>query len=344
MTAAVHPAAPPLLVVVSIDTEEDNWEPSRNDIRVTNIAELPTVHRLLERFGVRPTYFTSYQVASVEWAAGILSDLSSDGRAEIGAHLHPWNTPPARELFVPRNTVMKNLSGELQAAKLRELTALLATVFGSRPTSFRAGRYGMGALGMRAISEQGYTVDSSVTPFLDWRRFNDGPDFRDAPLEAYHPSFDDITIPTSDGPIVELPLSVGYTRRPFASWHHRHEQLLRSRAGPLSLASLAYRTHLLRKVQLSFETDTVNDMLMLTRLLLLDGARFIHITWHSPSLVSGLSPFVSGSAERDRFRANMEQYFDRLAGIQSFSFATVSEAAERLIPRATPETAYVGSC
>ena len=60
---------PRVTLVVSIDTEEDNWQPVRTEATVDNIRELPRLHRALERVGVRPTYFVSYQVARRPWAA-----------------------------------------------------------------------------------------------------------------------------------------------------------------------------------------------------------------------------------------------------------------------------------
>lgn len=331
----------PLLVVVSIDTEEDNWEPARDKIRVSNIRALPSLHRTFEAFGIRPTYFCSYQVVRVPWARSVLHDIAVNGSAEIGAHLHPWNTPPMREALVPRHTMMKNIPLELQEEKLLVLTDAVTTVLGSRPRSFRAGRYGLGPTGARLLARCGFTVDSSVTPFLDWRRYDDGPDHRDAPRAVYRPSLDNLTLPSLNGPLVEVPISVGYTRRPFDRWARRHERMIDWRIGPVSLASLAFRSHFLRKVQLSFETDSVRDMLTLTQQLVRDGARILHLTWHSPSLVEGLSPFTRTVADRHRFRANIDRYFDRLSASFSFSFATVAEAAGQLAPIPAPVLADV---
>src|SRR5437762_14340072 len=102
----------PILLIVSVDTEEDNWEPRRDGVTIENIRELPRLDVLFRRLGVRATYFTTYQVAIREWAADVLRKLREDG-AEIGAHLHPWNTPPPDEPFLPRNSMLKNLPPEL---------------------------------------------------------------------------------------------------------------------------------------------------------------------------------------------------------------------------------------
>lgn len=342
MTTIAGTSELPLLIVVSIDTEEDSWDPSADNGHVSNISALPELHRTFEAFGVRPTYFTSYQVANVPWARAILRDLASDGAAEIGAHLHPWNTPPFREARIPRHTMMKNLPEPLQAEKLRVLTNKVGEIVGSPPRSFRAGRFGIGPTGARLLADAGYEVDSSVTPFLDWRRYDDGPDHRMVPLGAYRPSLTDIARPADDGPIAELPLSIGYTRRPFTRWFERHQQLVRTRVGPISLGSVAYHTRFVRKVQLSFETDTVHDMLVLTRQFALEGARFVQLSWHSPSMVPGLSPFARSPAHRDRLRASIDQYFERLSATMAFSFATVGEAALELAPPHIGSYAHVG--
>jgi hypothetical protein len=94
-----------VLVIVSLDTEEDNWGRSRDGVAVENICELGRLARFFERLGVRATYFTAYQVAMQPRAVATLRDICAAGNAEIAAHLHPWNTPPLAEAFVPRNSI-----------------------------------------------------------------------------------------------------------------------------------------------------------------------------------------------------------------------------------------------
>src|SRR5690242_5624733 len=114
-------SADALTLVVSIDTEEDNWDPVRERLTVENIRELPRLDRLFERLGVRATYFTTNQVASTPWCVQILRDLVQAGRSEVGTHLHPWNTPPVQLDLTPRNTMLGNLPIDLQRAKIETL-------------------------------------------------------------------------------------------------------------------------------------------------------------------------------------------------------------------------------
>ena len=208
-----------ILLVVSLDTEEDNWHRSRDGVTAENIRELPRQARFFERLGVRPTYFTTYQVTIDPCGADVMREVGDRGRAEIGAHLHPWNTPPLDEALSPHNSMVKNLPARLQRAKLERLTAALAEAFGQAPTAFRAGRYGIGVDTIPALVACGYRVDSSVSPTVDLRSTDDGPTFVGAPLTPYRLAPGrDICEPASDGPIVEVPLSYGFNRGPFAFW------------------------------------------------------------------------------------------------------------------------------
>src|SRR6266849_5390025 len=136
--------ARPITLIVSIDTEEDNWQPTRCGITVENIRELPRVQRVFNHLGVRATYFTSYQVATTPWAAALIAEIADSGAAEIGAHLHPWNTPPLDEPLEGRFSMAMNLPLALQVAKIRALTQAVEAACGRRPVSFRTGRWGIG--------------------------------------------------------------------------------------------------------------------------------------------------------------------------------------------------------
>jgi hypothetical protein len=318
-------------LIVSLDTEEDNWNRSRTDVTVENIRELRRQARFFERLRVRPTYFTSYQVAIDPCAAAVMREVADASRGEIGAHLHPWNTPPLTEAFVPRNSMAKNLSPDLQLAKLRTLTEALQGAFGRRPTAFRAGRYGIGPDTIAALVTCGYRVDSSVTPFVSLEAVEDGPTFVGAPIVPYRVGPDrDVRHPAPDGPILEVPLSNGFSRGPF-SFFDRVTRLFE--AAPfrwVRLPGIAARTGLVRRLMLSPEFQSVDQMLTLSARLLEHGARHLHISWHTPSLKPGLSPFTATAADVERLYATIDAYVDRLARLTPFQFMTVSEAAALL--------------
>ena len=327
-----------VFMIVSIDTEEDNWYRSRERVTCENIGELERQATLFDRLGVRPTYFTTYQVALAPAAAGVIKDVGA--RGEIAAHLHPWNTPPLTEAFIPRNSMLKNLPEPLQRAKLQTLTTTLQDVFGVQPRAFRTGRYGLGSNTVAALLECGFTVDSSVTPFVSWEEFDDGPSFELAPLDAYRLAPGrDVTQPAAGGALVEIPLSCGFNRNPFPVWGRVQRALDAAALRSLHLAGIAARTGLCKRIVLSPELASVAEMLTLSRRLLECGVRHLHLTWHSPSLLPGLGPFTHTLADVQRLYGAVEAYLDRLSRITSFTFATVSEAAAILATPLLPEVA-----
>jgi hypothetical protein len=317
-------------LIVSIDTEEDNWQPCRDGVTIENIRELPRLDSLFQRLGVRATYFTTHQVAVQEWSAATLRQLQ-DGGAEIGAHLHPWNTPPLDEPFTPRNCMLNNLPAELQLAKLERLSATLEEATGARPLSFRAGRYGLGPDTTTALIQCGYPIDSSVTPFVSWEAFDDGPTFVGAPLQMYRlGGRADVRIPNPDGPLLEIPLSTGYNRSPFRVWDGVY-QMLATRVPPsLHLPGLASRLGLVKRILLSPETHPVADMLTLAHRLIDEGLGHLHLFLHSPSLQPGLTPFAPGPAEVEGIYRAIATFVERLGRTISLDFVTVSEAAAQL--------------
>jgi len=320
-----------VLVIVSLDTEEDNWNRSRTDVTVQNINELPRLARRFDGLGVRPTYFTSYHVAIDRCASGVLREVADESGAEIAAHLHPWNTPPLDEAFVPRNSMTKNLPAGLQLAKLRTLTTALEQAFGRKPTAFRAGRYGIGPDTIAALVACGYDVDSSVGPFLNLETVDDGPTFVGAPLNPYRlgPGRDPRE-PAPDGPVLEIPLSYGFNRGPFSFWDRARRLLETPPLSWLRFPAIASRTGLVRRMSLSPEYQSVADMLTLSARLLEHGVRHLHVSWHTPSLKAGLSPFTSTATDVEGLYAAIDAYLAGLARLTAFTFATVSEAAALL--------------
>ena len=284
-------------VLISIDTEEDNWEPTREGNTVENIRELPRLDRFFERLGVRATYFATYAVGVTDWSAEILRGLATSGRAEVGAHLHPWNTPPFLSPMSRRNTMLTNLPVDEQVAKLRTLTGVLRSALGERPWAFRAGRWGFDSSTANALIECGYRVDSSVTPGRSWYE-DDGPSHVGAPLGVYRlDNRGDHRHPAADGVLVEVPLSWGYRHRWWKSARLLHGLIDRRGFGRGPLLELGERLHLVNLAVMSPEIADVHDMILLAKMLLDRGVQHLHVSFHSPSLRPGLSPFVRTDAE-----------------------------------------------
>ena len=326
----------PITILTSIDTEEDNWDPTREKITVENIRELPRLDRLFERIGIRATYFTTHRVGRTPWCMEILRGLADTGRSEIGSHLHPWNTPPVTLELTPHNTMLGNLPEELQRAKVKTLTDLLAAGLAERPYTFRAGRWAFTGATARTLIATGYRVDSSVTPFRSWTA-DEGTSHLGAPLNVYRlDGRGDHRVPVPDGALVEVPLSWGYTHGAWNALTAVDRVVTRPLFHRVGLEALVKMMHLVNHVVLSPEVEELDDMERLAWRLIERGARHLHLTFHSPSLVPGLSPFASTTREVDALYARIAGLVERVSARVPVRFATVGEGGALLAPARVP--------
>src|SRR5438477_9805054 len=84
--------------LTTIDTEGDNIWDSPRDIKTRNALFLPRFQELCERYNVRPTYLVNYEMVTSAAFVDFGRDVLKRDVAEIGMHLHAWNTPPLEPL------------------------------------------------------------------------------------------------------------------------------------------------------------------------------------------------------------------------------------------------------
>src|SRR3984893_8518030 len=92
-------SGPPILIV-AVDTEaEFDWNGPflRTHTGVRNLRNQTMAQEIFDRFGVRPVYLVDYAVATQSEGYTPLREFVESGLCEIGAHLHPWITPPFAE-------------------------------------------------------------------------------------------------------------------------------------------------------------------------------------------------------------------------------------------------------
>ena len=115
-----RPCAPELAIVVDTEEEFDWTKPFSRDARaVTAIPAQARAQEIYARFGLVPTYVVDHPVATDPVAAGFLRSLKDAGAAEIGAHLHPWVTPPHDEAVNVYNSYHCNLAAGARARQAR---------------------------------------------------------------------------------------------------------------------------------------------------------------------------------------------------------------------------------
>jgi len=330
---------PPVLLIV-IDTEEEfAWDGpfDRASVGTTSIAGQPLMHeRVFDRLGIVPTYVIDYPVATTPASVAVLRRLMEAGRCEIGTHLHPWVSPPHDEEVTRFNSYAGNLPRQLEYDKLRVLTAAITESFGRAPVAFKAGRYGMGPHTAESIASLGYRIDASVVPysaFLD----DGGPDFRAFNEHPYR--FD-----TGATTLLELPVTTGY-----AGWLRQRGTVLyelaqQPWARTMRLGGLLARSGALERIRLSPEVASGDEMRRLTSSLHRDGCQVFSLTYHSPSMVAGHTPYVRTEEDLERFIATVHDYCTWFRDTLGGQFMSMSQLAARLqVPAQQPDAREGGA-
>ncbi len=270
--------------------EEFDWSAPfrRTATATTAMRALPEANARFVAAGLIPCWLADWPVVDDPESAGILRGLVAAGQCTVGTQLHPWVSPPFEEDLSPGNSFTGNLAIELQRAKLEALTNRIEQAIGVRPRVYRAGRYGVGPATAALLAEEHYALDVSVRARFDYRR-EGGPDF------ARHPLWPWRLAPS----LFELPLTTAYTGS-LAKWPGLY------RAARLR-GSLA-RLRLLARVPLTPEGVPVADALEAIEILLGEGHRLFSLSFHTPSLVPGHTPYVRDAGEL----ATLWRWWDRV--------------------------------
>ncbi len=267
-------------------------------------------HEIFRRFGVVPTYAVDYPVVSDEAGYRPLLELLEAGACEIGAQLHTWVTPPFEEPVSEETSYAGNLAASLERRKLETLVDAIERRFETRPRLYRAGRYGAGLNTAAIIEELEFDIDCSVVPGIStWSP--SAPDYSGGTARPYWLA--------TKRPLLELPVTVASVgpARPFGeSTYRRPQPLLASQP---KLGALMARTRLLNRIRLTPEGNTLSDCKYLTRNLVARGYRFFAISYHSPSLEPGHTPYVRNTKDLELFLRWIERYleffFEEMNGI-----------------------------
>jgi hypothetical protein len=318
---------PEAILIVTVDVEEDNWGIENSETTVENIRMIPRLQNLFDGYGIKPTYLVTYPVVSSNWPVDIFSQIASAGKCEIGSHLHPWNTPPLKEDINERNSMLNNLPIDLQLEKLNVLTDEIQNTLGRKPKSFRAGRYGLGSETIKALIRCGYLVDSSVTPTMSWVSYGEGPTYMDAKTEPYWISVEgDEQDKDFYNSILEIPATIGFNRWPFEFCQKIFCRLQKDWLEFIHPIGILHHTKLLRKIWLSPEISSAEDMITLSKIIIKNGMQFLNLSFHSTSLLPGKSPFVKNKEELEQFFLKIEKLLEYLTSTTKLISLTLLEA------------------
>ena len=299
-------AADTPLLVTTVDAEEAfDWSQpfSRDAPDVTSMAQQHLAHRVFARHSVVPLYLVDYPVATQAAGRAPLRELLQSGLCEIGAQMHPWVTPPYDEPVNSHNSYAGNLLPALELEKAGRLTDALGDAFGEAPRIYRTGRFGVGPRTGDVLKALGYLADSSVAPC--WQPDRSGR-WANWTISA-RPYWVDqerslLEIPVTGALVGSLARRHGVRLAPavFHPWAQRG-----------GLPGAMARLGLLERIRLTPEGMTLAEAKRLVRSMLADGHRVFVLTYHSPSLMPGNTPYV-------RTADDLARFLDWLDGFYSF--------------------------
>jgi hypothetical protein len=318
-------AKPILLSVISTEEEFDWSQPfERQATSVQSARRLHDVQKVFDEYSVRPAYLVDYPITTSNESASVLREIQASGRCEIGAHLHPWVSPPHEEEVSALNSFPGNLPADLEARTLRALTAAIEQSFGVRPRSYQAGRYGFGRGTAQLLESEGYEVDLSASPPFDFSS-EGGPDYTRCPLDPFWFGNERrvLAVPITGSFVGFWPFSQARTyawlQSPSMRWSH--------------LAAVLARVGALERLRLSPEGFAQSDLRRLVRVLLARGVRVFVFSFHSPSLLPGCTPYVRDERESNQFLARCRDFYEFFLGELHGESLTPLELAQRARPR-----------
>lgn len=325
-------------VAITIDTECDKdpkWR-IRRPLTFRGIHEGvgERLQPLFDRHGVVPTYFLSPEVIADDASVHLFSELGA--RAELGTHLHAEFIDPESDPDAPGTDRMQNsFRREIESAKLEALTGAFIAAFGFRPTSFRAGRFGIGTHSLSILEGLGYLVDSSVAPFSSWNDPGGTVDFMKAIDRLYyHPDAGNF-LAEGAMEIVEIPVTIS---SPF--WWRV----------PAEIRPSLMRSRLLgRRVRRMFGTamkpmwlrpwmSSVDQMVEAAERTIARhrGESIVPLVmmFHNVEVIPGCSPYPQTEEEATRYLGDLERFI--AYGVsKGWKFEGMGAIAERIMEKIT---------
>lgn len=301
-----------VFLCVSIDCECDKgpaWR-SQKPMAFVGIEEgiVARLQPLFRRYGQKATYLLSPEVLRHEPSVTALASLEGDH--ELGAHLHGEYAEP--DSFEPDVTTVfqRDYPRDVEAKKLAYLTDLFARAFGRKPTSFRAGRFGIGQSSIEILDELGYTVESSVTPFLDWSSSGaPGLSFVGAPTQPYRPDPRD---PKKRGSsrILEVPVTIrprALSKLPLIGKHVEPRWLRPTKGSGAGLVALARE-----EIDDARAKDPTKPVVL-------------NVMFHNVEIIAGASPYAASDSDARAILGRLEALltFAKSEGIRGVGLSDV---------------------
>ncbi|MEP1832667.1 MAG: polysaccharide deacetylase family protein, partial [Hyphomonas sp.] len=289
--------------LLTVDTEEEfDWSGdfSATDHGLKHVGSIARFQQFCEELGAAPVYLCDWPITQSAEAVELIGDAVTRGKAEIGIQLHPWVNPPFDEEVSAYNSYAGNLPPQLERAKFMHLRDEIERRFDTQPLIYRAGRYGLGQDTAELLKDAGVAIDTSVRSNFDYRPGH-GPDYRRHPLEPYWVD--------AQRELLELPVT-----SVFWGMLRRQGRLLQPLAAKLPLLpGILARTGMLERIALTPEGVTASEAIRGIDIALDDGLPLLVLSFHSPSLAPGYTPYVRSEADLEALYEWFRQIYAYLA-------------------------------
>lgn len=315
--------------LITIDTEGDNLWQKDGNLTTENARYLPRFQSLCEKYGFKPVYLTNYEMAIDPFYIEFARDVIARNTAEIGMHLHAWNSPPLVALtdddwhYKP---YLIEYSDEVMKQKIGFMTKLLEDTFQTKMISHRAGRWAFDERYAALLIEHGYQVDCSVTPKVDWRGAKGAPqgtggtNYRHFPTQSY---FMDVKNIAREGhsSLLQVPMSIQYKHSAFLN-------AIKSGYDKLRGKSRSPSVHWLRPMG-----GNVATMQQVVEQTLADGSDYVEYMLHSSEYMPGGSPTFKTQADIEQLYRELEALFSwlqpKVAGMTLAEYNATKRASIR---------------
>lgn len=205
-------------LLITIDTEGDNLWSKPSIIEAKNSRAIPRFQELCEKYKLKPTYLTNYEIATDEFFIEYGRDLISRNTAEIGMHLHAWNSPPEYNITendYKNQPYLIEYPAHILSEKIKIMTDILENNFLVKMKSHRAGRWAFNEYYAKTLIEYGYEVDCSITPKVSWKNHKGSPtggggtDYINFPCKPYLINIEDIS-KEGNTSLLEVPMTIAH--------------------------------------------------------------------------------------------------------------------------------------
>ncbi len=294
----------PKLNIVIHAEEEFNWDAGfyRSNTTVSHGDELIEFVDEIIRCGGKVTLAMDYPfITSPDGKKVVQYFKNQEGsNIEFATHLHPWVSPPFEDENnqVPNhNSFPGNLPKDLEFQKLKILTEEIEKVTGTRPVTYLAGRYGIGENSAEVLKSLGYKVDLSISAYSNFSHV-EGPNFVNYSNKVHN-----------DGALTYIPhtcsiVSLSQKVENHINLNPSSLDYIQSNKVPGLLSKLLR----VKKYRLSPEGFTFEHMKSLTENQMRIGQEEFLLSFHSPSVKLGGTPYVKNQSALDELKHSLLDY------------------------------------